>query len=119
MSEVEGALSEGKEVLLLQVVEHKHVARHVRCVRCLLVNEIGGENEFFGADAGSFKEASRLLLDSVDQVVDQPGENLLLVSQQLVRRLVHIGPGYLDDPLQLLVIPFLVFVNQVDLSERG
>ena len=44
VSKVEGALGEGKEVLLLQVVEHQHIARHVCCVRCLLVDEIGGEN---------------------------------------------------------------------------
>ena len=81
VSKVEGALSEREEVFLLQVVEDEHVAGHVRRVRRLLVDEVGGEDQLLRADARSFEEAGGLLLHRVDEVVDQPREYLLLVPQ--------------------------------------
>ena len=81
VSKVEGALSEREEVFLLQVVEDEHVAGHVRRVRSLLVDEVGGEDQLLRADARSFEEAGGLLLHRVDEVVDQPREYLLLVPQ--------------------------------------
>merc|ERR1719447_1028023 len=81
VSKVEGALSEREEVFLLQVVEDEHVAGHVRRVRSLLVDEVGGEDQLLRADASAFEEAGGLLLHRVDEVVDQPREYLLLVPQ--------------------------------------
>ena len=81
VSKVEGTLSEGEEVFLLQVVEDEHVAGHVRRVRSLLVDEVGGEDQLLRADARSFEEAGGLLLHRVDEVVDQPRKYLLLVPQ--------------------------------------
>ena len=86
-------------MLLFKVVKNQNIARHVRGVGGLVVDEVWEEEELPGAHPRTLQEPGRLLLHSVDQVVDQPGEDLLLVPQQLVGRVVYVRPGHLDDPL--------------------
>ena len=45
--------------------------------------------------------------------------SLLLVPQQRVGDLVHVGAGHLDEPLELVLLPLVVLVHQVDLEDVG
>ena len=79
MAEVEWAVAEGAEVLLLQVVQDEDGAAEVALVRGLLEDELRGEEEVFEGESRPLEAASRPGLHSVDQVAHQPS--------------VHLGPN--------------------------